>query len=177
MKIKLNKDSSHYLKGAFATQIWLRYNQNNLGTTIFGIPQNETTDIGIRRLRMQFYGQVTEKVFFYTQMGENNFTYLNKQFTGFFIHDAVTEYSAVKKHLNIGAGLTGWSGLSRYASPAIGSILTLVAPLYQQSTNGMNNQFLRKLSVYAKGKLDYRVALVGAGFIYQPDAMWRKNGL
>jgi len=28
-----------------------------------------------------------------------------------------------------------------------------------------------------KGKLDYRVALVGAGFIYQPDAMWRKNGL
>jgi len=52
LKIKLNKDSSHYVKGTFATQIWLRYNQNNLGTTIFGIPQNETTDIGIRRMRI-----------------------------------------------------------------------------------------------------------------------------
>jgi len=133
LKIKLNKDSSHYLKGAFATQIWLRYNQNNLGTTIFGIPQNETTDIGIRRLRMQFYGQVTEKVFFYTQMGENNFTYLNKQFNGFFIHGAVTEYSAVKTHLNIGAGLTGWSGLSRYASPAIDVSCTFIPAKHKRN--------------------------------------------
>jgi len=100
LKIKLNEDGSHYIRGTFATQIWLRYNQNNPGSTIFGVPQKEAIDIGIRRLRMQFYGQVTEKVFFYTQMGENNFTYLNKQFNGFFIHGAVTEYSAVKTHLS-----------------------------------------------------------------------------
>ena len=38
----------------------------------------------------------------------------------------------------------------------------LDAPLYQQATNGVNDQFLRKLSIYAKGKIgkvDYRVAL------------------
>jgi hypothetical protein len=36
------------------------------------------------------------------------------------------------------------------------------APLFQQTTNDVNDQFLRKLSVYGKGKLnrlDYRVAL------------------
>lgn len=36
------------------------------------------------------------------------------------------------------------------------------APLFQQTTNDVNEQFLRKLSVYAKGKisrLDYRLAL------------------
>jgi hypothetical protein len=241
LKLKLNEDGSHYIRGTFATQIWLRFNQNNPGTVIYGVPQNETFDIGIRRLRMQFYGQITDRVFFYTQLGENNFTYLSKQFSGFFVHDAVTEFTAVKTHLSLGAGLTGWSGLSRYASPAIGSIMSLDAPLYQQSTNGVNDQFLRKLSVYAKGKLgklDYRLALskplavqnavvpvnsisvnsefslnpskmqaqgyfmwqflnqetdvtpymtgtylgkkkvfnIGAGFIYQPDAMWRKNG-
>ena len=36
------------------------------------------------------------------------------------------------------------------------------APLYQQATNDATDQFLRKLSVYAKGKLgklDYRIAL------------------
>jgi hypothetical protein len=240
LKLKLNEDGSHYLKGTFANQIWLRYTDNNPGSTVFGVPQKEVFDIGIRRTRFQLYGQITDRVFVYTQMGENNFTYLSKQFSGFFLHDAITEYTAVKTHLSIGAGLTGWTGLSRYASPAIGSILSLDAPLYQQSTNGVNDQFLRKLSVYAKGKLgklDYRVALakplavqnavvpvnaisenadfslnpskmqaqgyfmwqfldqetdvtpyitgtylgkkkvfnIGAGFIYQPDAMWRKN--
>ena len=240
LKIKLNEEGSHYIKGTFANQIWLRYTDNNPGSTVFNVPQKEVFDIGIRRMRFQLYGQITDRVFFYTQLGENNFTYLSKQFSGFFIHDAITEYTAVKTHLSIGAGLTGWTGLSRYASPAISSILSLDAPLYQQSTNGVNDQFLRKLSVYAKGKLgklDYRLALakplavqnavvpvnaisenadfslnpskmqaqgyfmwqfldqetdvtpyitgtylgkkkvfnIGAGFIYQPDAMWRKN--
>ena len=162
LKLKLNEDGSHYLKGTFANQIWLRYTDNNPGSNVFGVPQKEVFDIGIRRTRFQLYGQITDRVFVYTQLGENNFTYLSKQFSGFFLHDAITEYAAVKTHLSIGAGLTGWTGLSRYASPAIGSILSLDAPLYQQSTNGVNDQFLRKLSVYAKGKLgklDYRLAL------------------
>ena len=36
------------------------------------------------------------------------------------------------------------------------------APLYQQATNDVSDQFVRKYSIYAKGKLgklDYRVAL------------------
>jgi hypothetical protein len=92
----------------------------------------------------------------------NNFNSSSKQFGGFFIHDAYAEYAIHKKGLAIGAGLSGWNGLSRYASPSTGSIMTLDAPLYQQVTNGVNDQFLRKLSVHFKGKinkLDYRLAI------------------
>jgi hypothetical protein len=73
----------------------------------------------------------------------------------------VTEYH-FNKAIHLGAGLTGWSGLSRYAAPAVGSLLTLDAPLFLQTTNGINDQFLRKLSIYAKGQLgkwDYRFAV------------------
>jgi len=95
LKIKLNEEGSHYIKGTFANQIWLRYTDNNPGSTVFNVPQKEVFDIGIRRMRFQLYGQITDRVFFYTQLGENNFTYLSKQFSGFFIHDAITEYTAV----------------------------------------------------------------------------------
>ena len=64
--------------------------------------------------------------------------------------------------MSIGGGLTEWNGVSRYSSPSIGSILSLDAPLYQQATNDITDQFVRKYSIYAKGqiaKLDYRLAV------------------
>ncbi|MBS3913485.1 MAG: hypothetical protein KG003_03240 [Bacteroidetes bacterium] len=162
LKWNFNKDSTHFFKFTCVNQVWLRHTQNNPGSTAFGDPVNNSFDIGIRRLRMQAYGQINERIFLYTQFGLNNFTWMQNRFTGAFFHDAVAEFRIRKDWMNIGAGLTGWSGLSRYASPAVGSILSLDAPLYQQATNGVTDQFLRKLSVYAKGKisrLDYRVAL------------------
>lgn len=56
--------------------------------------------------------------------------------------------------------------------PAVGSILGIDAPLFQQSTNDITDEFLRKLSVYAKGKLgrfDYRLVLA------QPMAIQKSN--
>jgi hypothetical protein len=107
----------------------------------------------------------------YFQFGQNNYSYLSKRFEGFFIHDATAEYR-VHKTLHLGTGLSGWSGMSRFTSPAAGSILGLDAPLYQQATNSVSDQFLRKLSVYAKGKfkrLDYRFA------ISKPSAVQNSN--
>ena len=242
IKINLSDDGKEYLRFTFLNQTWVRYTDANPGTTVNGSAQDQIFDIGLRRTRMQFFGQISPRVFFYTQFGINNFTSNSKQYQGAFFHDAVSEFRIHDKMLSIGAGLTGWSGLSRYASPSVGSILSLDAPLYQQTTNGINDQFLRKLSVYAKGKLgklDYRLALtkpmaiqnavavvnplsvnsdfaltpsklqtqgyfmyqffdqednllpyttgtylgkkkivnLGAGFIYQPDAMWNLNAL
>lgn len=162
LKYNLNEDGTHYIKLTALNQVWVRYNESNPGTTVFGKPQSSTFDIGIRRLRFQLYGQLTDKLFFYTQFGQNNFNYLSKLYTGAFFHDALAEYKVKDKYLSIGGGLTGWSGLSRFASPSVASILGLDAPLYQQTTNGVTDQFLRKLSLYAKGKLgklDYRLAL------------------
>lgn len=239
-KFYLNEDGSEYVKFTFLTQAWLRTMDYNPGTTINGVEKQSGTDIGIRRYRVQFYGQLTDRVFAYSQFGENNFNAISNRKLGFFVHDAYGEYAIDKQRLSLGMGLSGWSGLARFASPSAGSILGVDAPLFQQSTNDVTDQFLRKLSVFAKGKigkLDYRIAAaqpmdiqksanynpeitetasfssnppefqwngyfqyqfkdqesnmtpyltgtylgtkkvfnIGAGFIYQKDAMWRLN--
>ncbi len=161
-KLTLNEDGSNYIKFTMVNQVWLRNTTLNEGSTIFGYAKNNTWDIGIRRFRVQLYGQLTDRIFIYSQIGENNFNGISDRKFGFFIHDALGEYAIVKNKLSLGGGLAAWSGLARFASPSVGSILGVDAPLYQQSTNDITDQFLRKLSVYAKGKLgrfDYRIAL------------------
>ena len=162
LKLNLSDDGKNYVRFTFLNQVCLRYTEANPGSTLYGYKQNQVFDIGLRRTRMQVYGKLSPRVFFYSQFGMNNFNSNSKQFSGAFFHDATTEYHVFEKAVHIGAGLSGWSGLSRYASPSVVSILSLDAPLYEQATNGVNDQFLRKLGVYAKGKigkLDYRVAL------------------
>lgn len=161
LRYKLNASGTHYIKASVVSQLWARYSEMNPGTMIFDTPVNAYSDIGIRRLRFSVWAQVSDRIFFYTQFGQNNFNFLSRRQTGAFFHDAVTEFK-IAPQLSLGGGLTGWSGLSRFASPAVGSIMGLDAPLYQQATNGVNDQFLRKLSIYAKGqigKLDYRLAI------------------
>lgn len=168
LKWTFGEDATKYVKVTALAQTWLRYNQNNPGSVVSGggvVPhskeEKETIDIGLRRVRFQLMGSLSEKTFFYVQLGQNNLNYLTSRKTGFFLHDAIGEYN-FSKHIGIGAGLTGWTGFSRYSAPAVGSIAGLDAPLYLQATNDVNDQFLRKLSVYAKGKwgkLDYRLIL------------------
>ena len=78
LKLNLNDTGSHYIKATFLNQVWLRYDQSNPGTRVLGEPKNETFDIGLRRTRFQLYGQMTDRVFFYFQFGQNNFNYLSQ---------------------------------------------------------------------------------------------------
>lgn len=172
MKLKLNEDGSHYLKWTFLNQVWFRYNQSNPGTAVMGDPQKETFDIGLRRTRIQFFGQITDHVFFYTQFGQNNFNFLagqnntnsgNRKFQVFF-HDALAEYKVWKSNdkLKLGGGLTIANGLSRFSQPSIGTIMTLDVPVFAQATVDQTDEFSRKLSIYARGQLgkfDYRIVL------------------
>ena len=161
-KLLLNADGSHYFKLTLVNQVWARYNQSNPGTVVNGYAKPSTFDVGIRRFRMQFYGQLTDRVFIYSQIGINNFNYFSDRKVGFFLHDAVGEYAVVKNRLSLGAGLGAWNGLSRFTSSSTGSIMGLDLPLEAETTNDVNDQFGRKLSIYAKGKLgklDYRLAL------------------
>lgn len=162
LKVFLNASGEHYIKATVLSQVWIRYVDHNPGSTLDGYPLKESMDIGLRRVRMQLSGQLTDRVFFYMQAGLNNIAYNSPRKQGFFLHDALIEYRLLSSRLQVGAGLSGWSGLSRYASPAAGSILTLDVPLYQQATADVSDQFLRKFSIYTKGKLgsvDYRLAL------------------
>lgn len=168
MRLKLNDDGSHYLKWTFLNQVWLRYNDSNPGTTVMGEPASNTFDIGLRRTRIQFYGQLTDHVFFYAQFGQNNFNFLsqnagNRKLMVFF-HDALGEYKVWKSNdwLKLGAGLTIANGLSRFSQPSVSSIMTMDVPVFAQATVDQTDEFSRKLSVYARGqigKFDYRIAL------------------
>jgi hypothetical protein len=172
MKLKLNEDGSHYLKWTFLNQVWIRYNESNPGTTVLGESAKNTFDIGLRRTRIQFFGQLTDHVFFYTQFGQNNFNFLagqnsnndgNRKFQAFF-HDAVGEYKVWKGNdkLKLGGGLTITNGLSRFSQPSIGTILTMDVPVFAQATVDQTDEFSRKLSLYVRGQLgkfDYRIAL------------------
>lgn len=172
MKLKLNEEGNHYIKATFLNQVWLRYDQSNPGTLVLGEPTAQTFDIGLRRTRVQFFGQLTDHVFFYTQFGQNNFNYLagqnatntgNRKFQAFF-HDAVGEYRVWKGNdqLFLGTGLTIANGLSRFSQPSIGTIMTMDVPVFAQATVDQTDEFSRKLSVYARGqvgKLDYRLVL------------------
>lgn len=168
LRLKLNDDGSHYLKFTFLNQVWLRYNDSNPGTTVMGERATNTFDIGLRRTRIQFYGQLTDHVFFYTQFGQNNFNFLsqnagNRKLMAFF-HDALGEYKVWKQNdwLKLGAGLTIANGLSRFSQPSVTTIMTMDVPVFAQATVDQTDEFSRKLSVYARGQLgkfDYRVAL------------------
>jgi hypothetical protein len=160
LSVNLNEDGSRYIKFTFLAQVWMRYNNCNPGTTVNNMPKPETYDIGLRRTRMQLYGKIHDRVFVYTQFGINNFGYNSSLRPGIFFHDVVAEYAVTSRSLQIGAGLTAWNGFARYASGSTSSILAFDLPLYQQTTNDASDQFLRKLSIYAKGKLgklDYRL--------------------
>lgn len=242
--LKLNDDGSHYLKFSLTNQIWLRWNESNPGSLVDGIPMNQTIDVGIRRSRIQMFGALNSRSFVYMQLGINNFNALSDRKSGLFFHDAIVEYTVFKDRLNIGGGLTNWVGISRLSNASISTFLPMDSPIFPFATIDASDQFNRKLSIYAKGKLgrlDYRLELtdpmefsksplysasrpigsqanfatgapkkqtqayfmwqfaeiesnltpylngsylgtkrvinLGAGFAYQPEAMWYKNDL
>ncbi|TDN37126.1 hypothetical protein E4631_07230 [Hymenobacter sp. UV11] len=183
-KLPLNADASRYFKITLLNQVWMRYNESNPGTTVGGYAVPNTYDLGIRRFRIQLYGQLTDRVFIYSQIGINNLAFNSDRKAdgtpasaetatgGFFLHDAVVEYAIVKNKLSFGTGLGAWNGLARYASSSAGTIMGLDLPGVEETTNDVNDQFGRKLSAYLKGKLgklDYRVALTNP-LIYQKAA-------
>ncbi|RWX03775.1 hypothetical protein [Flavobacterium cerinum] len=172
-KFYLNEDGSNFVKFTFMTQAWIRAADYNPGTTINGVAKSSGTDIGIRRYRVQMFGQLTDRVFAYTQFGENNFNNISDRKQGFFVHDAYGEYAIDKTKLSLGLGISGWNGLSRFASSSVGTIMGIDLPLYQEATNDVTDQFGRKLSIFAKGKLgklDYRVSMA------QPMSIQKSTG-
>lgn len=176
LKYSLNESGSHFFKMTVLNQTWLRLNQSNPGTTVIGEPKNQTFDIGLRRTRIQLYGQINDRTMIYVQFGMNNFNFLNgfpaynttgtpsNRKVAAFFHDAVGEYSAFrgKDYLKIGAGLTIVNGLSRFSQPSVSSIMTMDVPVFAQATVDQTDEFSRKLTLYARGqvgRIDYRIGV------------------
>lgn len=170
LTFNLNESGSHWFRVAFLNQVWARFNESNPGTLVQGDPQGQTFDVGLRRTRLQMFGQITDRTFLYFQFGMNNVNAqslipgTNDRKIQAFFHDALCEYKVFKGKdwMKIGGGLTIVNGLSRFTSPSVSTILALDVPVFLQSTVDQTDQFSRKLSIYARGqagKWDYRVAL------------------
>ncbi len=162
-------DSSRFITLNMTAQFWIRNTENNPYTTVNGIAESNTTDMSVRRIRFILSGVLTDRVNFFVQFGQNNLNYLSARKTGSFFHDITADYAVIKKKFSIGAGLNGWNGPSRFSNMSVISILVLDPPGYQEVTNDTYDQFVRRLGVYAKGKLgklDYRVS-VGKPFVIQ----------
>lgn len=162
-------DSARFITLNMTAQFWIRNNQNNPYSTVNGVAESNTTDMSIRRIRFVLSGALTDRVNFFVQFGQNNLNYLSARKAGSFFHDVTADYAVIKKKFSIGAGLNGWNGPSRFSNISVASILVLDPPGYQEVTNDTYDQFVRRLGVYAKGKLgklDYRVS-AGKPFVIQ----------
>ncbi|MBS1947363.1 MAG: hypothetical protein JST47_06310 [Bacteroidetes bacterium] len=164
LRLKLTEDGTHYLKLAILGQLWLRFNQSNPASTVLKQPANETFDIGIRRLRFQFFGQLTDHAFFYLHFGQDNFNFLSQRKFAAFIQDVLAEFKIKKSSeaLILGGGLTIANGLSRFTQPQLGNIMSTDIPIFALPTFDLTDQAGRKLSFFARGQighLDYRAVL------------------
>lgn len=169
LKLKLNEDGSKYVRFITWHQVWLRYNQNNTGSTRLGEAQESTTDFGLRRSRFLMYAQLNSRFLILTHFGINNQNAVSGGYLGLdgkkpqlFMHDAWAEYTVVPKYLSIGAGLHYWNGISRLSNASTLNFLAYDAPIQNWSTIEATDQFARNLGMYAKGKigkLDYRVSV------------------
>ena len=167
LKYKLNEDGSHWIKMNMTTQLWLRYNDNNPASAIgasaataYAVPT--TYDASIRRMRFVLSGQVTDRLSFFVQWGQNGISPIAPRKSLQFFHDITAEYAVIPKHFVLGTGIMGWDGPGRYSNPSTTSIMGIDLPVYQQTENDITEQDVRKLGVYAKGKiekLDYRVSV------------------
>jgi hypothetical protein len=179
LKFNINADGSHFIQATFLNQTWVRFNESNPGTTQFQKNTPTTFDIGLRRTRLQLFGQINDRTFIYFQFGQNNFNntynyaattistgtntniiYANRKNAPFF-HDALCELKVTKgNELKIGGGLTIMNGLSRFAQPSISTIMTMDVPVFLQYSVDQIDQFDRRLAIYARGiikKVDYRI--------------------
>jgi hypothetical protein len=82
-----------------------------------------------------------------------------------FLYDSTVEYNVHKNWLVLGAGLSAWNGTARYASSSVNSILGMDLPYSQETTNDINDQFVRRMGLFAIGKigsLDYRFSVTNS---------------
>jgi len=159
LRFYIDHDSSSYVGMTVAGQIWMRQNQNNPGTLINGEPSDDFFDISVRRLRLQTYARLNDKTNIVLSLGQNNINYLTARFGEIRLLDFYVDHQ-IHKYLTLGAGQSGWNGVSRFAAPSALRTLTLDIPVVAIPTVNQTDNILRKLSAYANGQWkqwDYRV--------------------
>ena len=106
LNIKLDESGDRFLKFGLNSQVWLRSIENNPGTLVNGIPQENTYDAGLRRMRVTMQAQLSPAYQIYIQLGINNQSFMSGGGTGtggngqgkkpqIFFMDAYNEYAVI----------------------------------------------------------------------------------
>ncbi|MFN3968058.1 porin [Flavobacterium sp.] len=182
MKFNLNPEGTKYMRFITWNQIWMRSSEMNPGTMIGEQGVSTQEDIGLRRLRLLAYAQISPRYMIVTHIGINNQTFINGGASGssgtggygagkkpgIFFHDAWNEYAVVlpqeKKpfSLSVGAGLHYYMGLSRMTMSSTLNYLAIDAPIFNWPTIENSDQFARQMGLFAKGKynrFEYRLSI------------------
>lgn len=182
IKLNVNQEGTKYVRFITWNQTWFRASQMNPGTTIGGEAVTKSYDVGMRRLRMLAYAQISKRYMVLAHFGINNQTFLNGGASGstgtggygagkkpqLFFHDFWNEYAVIQptkenknSSLTVGAGLNYFLGLSRMTYASTLNFLTIDSPIFSWATIENSDQFARQMGFFAKGKLnklEYRFA-------------------
>lgn len=182
MKFNLNTEGTKYMRFIAWNQIWARSTDLNPGTMIGDQGTSRQEDIGLRRLRILAYSQISPRYMIVTHIGINNQSFINggaagSQNTGgygagkkpgLFFHDAWNEYAVVLPNekkpfsLSIGGGLHYYMGLSRMTMSSTLNYMTVDAPIFNWPLIENSDQFARQIGLFAKGKynrFEYRLSI------------------
>ncbi len=157
----LNKEKGTWVKFLFNNQFWVRYLETNPNTEQDGEPVNDYVDISVRRVRMGVNAQLTERLYFFSQFGQNNFGLANNNNPSINVLDLHADYT-FHEAFALGLGQTAWRGLSRFTSPSSSTITGLDLTGLTNITVNRGDYIIRRNAIYAKGKighLDYRLVV------------------
>jgi hypothetical protein len=161
--VPLNKEGTANVRFITLLQTWARYTDYNPGTIYKEKERASNYDFALRRIVFTAVAQLNPKVLLVLNIagsgssGEGTF----QPALNLGVLDAYGEYK-FSKALHIGAGLHQWTGFSRLNADAVGSLLNLDQPAFQQISWNKNDKLGRFLGIYAKGelgKLNYRVSV------------------
>jgi len=164
LKIKFDKEQpDKYLRLITWAQFQTIYNGDS--------PEDVSdTNFLLRRARLLFLAQITNKFMIVSHIGLNNMDSFNMDPLGtgdgsqVFLHDAWVQYNFDEK-LSVGGGLHYFNGISRLNNQSTLNMLTLDNNRSSWSTLGLSDQFARHIGVFAKGtlgKFQYQVAINNA---------------
>jgi hypothetical protein len=161
--VHLNKEGTANVRFITLLQTWARYTDYNSGTIYKEKGRDSNYDIALRRAVFTVVAQLNPRVLLLLNLtgsgnsGEGAF----QSAINFSVLDAYGEYK-FSKALYIGTGLHQWTGFSRLNADAVGSLINLDQPTFQQISWNRNDRLGRFLCIYAKGelgKLNYRVSV------------------
>jgi len=184
LNIKLDDSGERFLKFGLNSQVWLRSVENNPGTLVNGVAQENTYDAGLRRMRVTMQAQLSPAYQIYVQLGINNQSFIAGGGAGtgangqgkkpqIFFMDAYNELAIIPQkdfatketnnfNIYLGAGLHGVNGISRLSNASTGKILMADLPVFNYPNIENSDQFARQLGVFVRGEYDkfnYRFAV------------------